>query len=249
MDGIRKLAVFTSAGNRHNVAQWIESHESRTWDIIVAYYGEDREKFAKIQAISDVCYPAKGSKFQNLKLLYQKQPGLMSQYDFIFVCDDDLVFDNGGIDRAFEISQQFDLWVSQPAFSRAGKISHPITARVEGCDLRLVNFVEVTCPLFRADKLRKFLDVYDGELAGLGVDWWYCSILMKEKNYRFAILDSVTVINPHDATKSEGGREIDRLQSTEDRVKHWYRSMKEFHYGPHPQQTYASISLNRQKTE
>ena len=68
--------------------------------------------------------------------------------------------------------------------------------------------------IFRRDKLAQFLAIYDGSLmTGWGIDYWYMNFFNANEFGRFAIIDKVPVINPHDEEK--GGREIDRLQPLE----------------------------------
>jgi hypothetical protein len=93
--------------------------------------------------------------------------------------------------------------------------------------LRYTNFIEMACPLFRRDKLDPFMAVYDPELVGYGVDWWFLHTLGAGLPNRVAVVDEVTCINPYDRTKG-GVREIDTLQSHEKRKEVWER-MKALH--------------------
>jgi hypothetical protein len=115
-----------------------------------------------------------------------------------------------------------DLWALQPAFRLAGKISWDITRVRPTAKLRYTNYVEMACPLFRRDKLDEFMKVYDPELVGYGTDWWFLHVLGPDAKNRVAVVDEVTCINPYDSTKG-GAREIDRLQSHEERKKVWAR--------------------------
>ena len=67
---------------------------------------------------------------------------------------------------------------SQPAFSGLGKISHDFSRQQTPDGIRIVNVVEVTCPLFQRAKLAAFMDVYDGSLVGWGIDFWYSNFSM-----------------------------------------------------------------------
>ena len=65
---------------------------------------------------------------------------------------------------ATQVRARNDLDVLQPAFERCGKVSHALTAAQPGPKLRLTNFVEMTCPLFRTAALAPFLDGFDPDL-------------------------------------------------------------------------------------
>jgi hypothetical protein len=217
-----RFAIFTAAGDRHQIPLWLTGDEAREFALITAYYGASEEMFRKIRAQSDIALRATGGKFQILKALFIRQPGLLQHFDFILVADDDLIWSTAAINRAFRLADKFDLWLCQPAFDPAGRISYPITAQFVGPQtLRYVNFVENTCPLFRADKLFAFLNVFDGSMSGYGSDFWFCAALGGGLNLKFAILDGVTVINPHESTKPGGEREIDQLRPLEARIEEW----------------------------
>lgn len=207
--------VFTSAGDRANVRQWLKGR--RDFDLFVVYYG-NRPESLRDQA--DHFVSRRGSKFQNLHHCYLAHADILSRYDSILVMDDDILIDSARINRLFEIRRELDLWVLQPAFRLIGKISWDITRVRPSSKLRYTNFVEMSCPLFRKDKLDAFMAVYDPDLVGYGTDWWFLHAMGAELEGRVAIVDGVTCVNPHDRTKG-GMREIDRLQPEQRRRAVW----------------------------
>lgn len=209
--------VFTSAGDRSNVRAWLRGRKD--FDLWVIYYGDRHEG---LREGANLYGEHKGSKFQNLHYCYQQQPDLFRRYDAVLVMDDDVVIKAGGITRLFEIRRDFDLWVLQPAFRLGGKISWDITRVQPATKLRYTNFVEMTCPLFRRDKLDEFMAVYDPELVGHGIDWWFLQTIGGCEQKRVAVVDEVTCVNPFDFTKG-GVREIDRLQPKLEREQTWQR--------------------------
>jgi hypothetical protein len=209
--------VFTSAGDRSNLRGWL--HGRRDFDLWVVYYGARPGTF---QELATYHVNRRGAKFQNLHYCYQRWPEVLARYDAIMVMDDDIVIDATGLTRLFEIRRELDLWALQPAFRLAGKVSWDITAVHATAKLRYTNFIENACPLFRRDKLDAFMAVYDPELVGYGVDWWFLHTLGTELDNRVAVVDEVTCINPYDRSKG-GVREIDTLQSHETRKEVWER--------------------------
>ncbi len=200
----------------------------KQWDLVTAFYGDDQASFEELRQISTASFKVKGSKFQNLKHLFVSQPSIFEAYDFILVSDDDIHFTKEKINKLFEIAAAYDFWVCQPSFDSAGRISFPLTAR-SGMNLRITNFVEMTCPLFRKDKLVEFLNVYDGQLVGWGMDWWYCNYLNAIDNKKFAVIDKIAVINPHNHQRKGKAREIEKLQSNKDRESAWKQTAKDLH--------------------
>lgn len=213
-----KNLVFTSAGDHSNLRRWLRGQ--RDFDLWVAYYGDRPGTF---QEESELYISRQGSKFQNLHYCYSKWRDVLERYDAIMVMDDDIVINATGLTRLFAIRRELDLWALQPAFRLAGKISWNITRVQPTARLRYTNFIEMTCPLFRRDKLDEFMAVYDPELIGYGEDWWFLHNLGVDRaGNHVAVVDEITCINPHDRAKG-GRREIDRLHSHEERKAVWER--------------------------
>ncbi|WP_342152846.1 glycosyltransferase [Methylorubrum sp. SB2] len=216
-----RWCIFTSAGDHSHVSNW-QIGTSVPTDLIIAFYGDSDDEFEKLKQVSRACIRIKGSKFQNLKWLADKRPDLFENYSYIWACDDDIIMSSDQIVRTFEISERLDLWAAQPSFNKNGKAPHLIThSQYPTCDVRLTTFIEVTCPLFRADKLRDFLYIYDGSLIGWGIDWWFCHYLGSETNWRLGIFDCIEVTNPLPDQRRGGVREILRMATNEEREAQW----------------------------
>jgi len=212
-----RYLVFTSAGDNANLYYWLKGY--RNFDLWVSYYGEEKNRY---KDFSDFFIAKKGGKFPALHYVYQHWKNILNHYQAILVMDDDIIIDGSAISRLFEIRDQYDLWLLQPAFDPRGKINHRITRVNPFTFMRYTNFVEVTCPLFRKDKLDVFMKGYDPVLVGFGVDWWYMDSLTPESIGKVAIVDEISCINPKDCTKG-GQREIDRLQDKPTRIENWKR--------------------------
>jgi hypothetical protein len=217
----RRYCIFVSAGDRHAIDSWLGERPARSWDLIVAYYGESDSEFARLAAIATRACRTKGGKFQNLQRVLSLAPEILDRYDYVWVCDDDMGIRPDQIEAMFRIAEQFEFWVCQPALSPLGRVSHQLTLARRTAPIRVVNFVEENFPLFRRDKLLKFMAEFDGSLTGYGIDWWFCNVLGSAETARFAIIDTVQVTNPHHRHKPGGDREIDRLQPTPERKGGW----------------------------
>lgn len=191
-----RFLVYTCAGERSGVARWLQG--PRNFDLWVNDYGHQGDRH---RALADHHTARAGKKFPNLAHFARAHPGFLAQYEAVFVADDDLVIDAAGISRLFEIREEHDLWLLQPAFLSSGRISHPITRAQPGRVLRWTNFVECVCPLFRRDKLEGFLEVYDPVVVGWGVDWWYLDHLGPDLRGKVAVVDAVPCENPHHEKK------------------------------------------------
>lgn len=207
--------VFTSAGDRASLDRWLVGR--RNFDLFVCYYGDETDRY---RDVADRWWARKGSRFVNFHHLWRSEPGLLAPYDAVMVLDDDILIDGDSLSRLFDLREQHHLTVLQPSFSESSKLSHPITARREGYAMRFTEFVEMNCPLFRRTSLESFLAEYDPEVIGYGIDYWYMNVLYREPDFRCAIVDDVPCVNPHEQTKG-GVREIDRLQSEDERRTRW----------------------------
>jgi len=251
----RRWCIFTSAGDHNAIRLWLKGNTQPQWDLVIAYYGDDSEEFSELAKVSSYAFRTKGGKFQILKKLVTEKPEFFDQYSHVWVCDDDIKMSAAQIDEAFAIAEFYEFWVAQPAFSPRSKISHLINEYAGShCDYRLVNFVEENTPIFFREKLIQFLDVYDGSLTGHGNDWWYLNFFKANelghlRNFRktnelgrFAIIDRIQVINPHDVEK--GQREIDRLQPLAERYARWVEVMIKNGLVVFPQMIFASCKIS-----
>jgi len=156
--------------------------------------------------------------------------------------DDDIIISPKSLSALFRLMTENDLWVLQPAFSRFGKITHSITQRRPHSRLRYTNFIEVTCPIFKTDKLLSFLSAYRPELSLVyGVDWWYLHHLGNDERRRYAISDKYYYINPRDRFKPGGDREIDGLYNQAQRLSMWEDIKREIGIDSFPQQEFSVI--------
>jgi hypothetical protein len=210
--------VYTSAGDRSEIERWLSPGATRPFDTWISYYGAIPGRY---RGLGEYYQQRSGGKFPNLANDYRCHPEIFRRYDAVFVPDDDIRISARSIAGLFDLRTQYDLWLLQPAFSPRGQISHPITRMRAEAKIRFTNFIEVTCPLFRGDKLELFLSHYDPSLVGWGVDWWFCELIGGGSACKIAIADQIPCVNPLTRRKGGGPREIDRLQPVEERMRAW----------------------------
>ena len=210
--------VFTSAGdNTKFYKHWLG--RNRNFNLMVVYYGNEKNKFKNK---CDYYYERKGSKFQNLKYVYDRYKFIFQQYENFFILDDDIIISTKEINKLFEIIKKYDLWILGPSFKYPSKVSHIITKKLENNFLRYTNFVEVNVPLFSKYAFHKYMNYYNSILVGYGVDYHYIWILGLDKKNKYAICDSISCINPITEVRS-----INLLQDFDTRVYTWYKFMKD----------------------
>lgn len=224
----KKNLVFTSAGDNTKFDKlWCQ--EGRNYDIWVVYYGKNEEKYQKYSKKVDYIEKHKGSKFQNFYHIYNTKYEELQQYERFFILDDDIIFETPDINKMFEISEKYNLDICGPTFKTNGssKISHEITKQQPNNILRYTNFIEVNVPLFSRNALNKFMKYYDPILIGWGIDYLYIWALGKDRKRAYALVDSISCINPHDNNKN-GKRELTILKGVNERAEKWNQIKKKY---------------------
>jgi hypothetical protein len=222
----RRYLLFSSVGDSYNKAIESWSHSpfktERLFDIVFAYYGDDPARFAWLSSYCDHIYWGKGSKFQNFIRLYHHLH--FARYSYIWVPDDDIALSLDQVASLFQLTEQYDLAVSQPSLSRYGVISYPIQIpQLKNCLLRYTNFVEVTCPVLshRASALLvSIVEPYSDRLTCHGLDIIMSHYIHGPSN-RFAIIDAVTTRNPYPLEKKGGYRECLRMADVYSLRRNW----------------------------
>jgi hypothetical protein len=210
---IKHWCLFVSAGdNTEFYKMW--TGKEKMYDMWVCYYGSRTDE--PYRPYADIYVERKGSKFQNFYYYWTTDERLRG-YKYYFIVDDDIIIYVPAINNLFRIMSQLpNIKILQPAFSKKGKISHPLTAVQPRVFMRYVNFVENTAMMMPVSAVTRCMEVYDSSLAGFGIDWLFIWHLGKDAKDSYAIVDGIPCINPH---RSE--REIDKLQKHSERVKMW----------------------------
>jgi hypothetical protein len=202
-----KNLVFSSVGDNTNF-DTLYIGPNMEYDIYVIYYGTDTEKYNQYKSKVDWIEQRKGSKFQNFYYLYTTYPELISNYEYFFIVDDDIIINVNKINSLFTLARKYNLSICGPSFVSPSKISHQITKYIPGRLLTYTNFVEVNVPLFSRIALDLFIELFDPNLVGWGIDYFYiwCNGLNNTNTY--AIIHSITCINPDDNNKPLKRREL-----------------------------------------
>lgn len=67
----------------------------------------------------------------------------LDDYEYVIVCDDDVVVRRGWLDFFLELQARHDIALAQPARTRNSWVDHPITRQVPGSECRFTRFVEI----------------------------------------------------------------------------------------------------------
>ncbi len=220
--------VFTSTGdNTRFYNHWLG--ENRNYDVWCVYYGNNDNTFNMYGKLVDKIWKRKGSKFQNFHYIYTNYRELLDKYDRFFIVDDDIIISTNDINKLFNISIKYDLWVCQPSFSEDSKLAEgSFNKTISGNYLRYVNFIEVNTPVFSKDSLHKFMRYYDPILIGWGIDLLYMWVLGLYKEDKYAIIDIIQCINPHDDYKDNTVREHNNINNYDEEENYWIEIQKKY---------------------
>ena len=180
--------VVVRAGDDSLHESWLGG-ASRSFDLIVSYYGNDAHRFRNPDAIR---IDQKGGKFDGLHGLFTSRSDLLQTYDYIWIADDDIVTSSETIDRLFHTMRQHDLLIAQPALSTDSYFYFPLTLEFPAFELRYSNVVEAMVPCFRSDYLRQIVPLFAGLRYGWGLDYIWTR-LMSDPIGRAAVIDGCVV--------------------------------------------------------
>mmetsp|Transcript_30303 Transcript_30303/g.56225 ORF Transcript_30303/g.56225 Transcript_30303/m.56225 type:complete len:297 (-) Transcript_30303:87-977(-) len=201
------FCIFTSAGDHHNIRQWLPAAQTQPYRINVVSYG-DRP--------FDVQHPAlrhwkhKGYKFPNLKWWFDGAEGTRGRgaddCEYIAVWDDDTVATETEILALFTKARDGSIDIIQPTGGNTPAYTSLAPSGKGG--LREVEFIEVGTPVFKASFLGSFLAEYDPrEVLDYGVDIWFSHKCAREEGCRMIVDDDVHTENP--PVRSNGLREVE----------------------------------------
>ena len=181
-----KTAIISPIGKNSLHQSWLENSSSDFLAICYESVDDELLKDAKIVVHQ------KGHKYSLIKKLLDDNPGIVDQYDYFMLLDDDIATSSKKIEEIFQIHSDNKLLLSQPALTRDSYFSHRITRRYwrKKVRFRYTNFVEMMCPIFSKESLKKCIHTFDSNKSGWGLDYIWPEILNFEG---IAIIDEVCV--------------------------------------------------------
>ncbi|HUF72635.1 MAG TPA: hypothetical protein VMR74_07035 [Gammaproteobacteria bacterium] len=96
---------------------------------------------------------------------------VLGRYQGIMFLDDDLEMTCSELSRFLTFCRQSDLQLAQPSLSHDSYYSHGHLLNVRGARIRRVHFVEVMCPYFSAEALKKACFTFDLSYSTWGLDY------------------------------------------------------------------------------
>ena len=201
----RANLVIVRAGNKSLHPEWLAGPESRNWELVVNYFGDDPDIYRNEDARR---IDSKGPKWPPLQALLKENPEFVHDYDYIWFPDDDLAMTKADINRFFDICRENELELAQPSLTARSPVTHPLVLRNSWSRIRYTNFVEVMAPCFSAACLRKLVDTFDSTESGWGIDWLWPRLAPNPRS-GIAIVDEVAIRH----TRPLGGPNYDAMRA------------------------------------
>jgi hypothetical protein len=117
----------------------------------------------------------------------------LTQYDFVIICDDDIVLPEGFLEKYLELVVKYDLALAQPARTHNSYIDWHFVEQLSGLKARRTRYVEIG-PLFsvRKDIYSVIFPFDESVYMGWGYDFvWPC--IIEKLSLRMGIIDATPV--------------------------------------------------------
>jgi hypothetical protein len=181
-----KNLIISPTGKESYVKEWVKGNVD--FDLVLLCYDNDENICKDFIKYTPLVYMGKGEKYQLIKSFIVDNIDFISNYDYVWLPDDDVNISTDDINKLFKTAKNFDLWLCQPSMN--GYVSHEITKPVKNSVLRYTNFVEVLAPLFNIDVLLKLYETFDLNYSSWGYDYLWPFLLSYPED-KIAIIDNI----------------------------------------------------------
>lgn len=202
-----RYLLISRTGSQSLHAHWLAHAADRRFDVLLSAYSK---------SVMDPGLPGvtveyrPETKVAGYAAVFAAHADLIARYDYVALFDDDLLIDSAEIMRMFEIASSQNLKIAQPALTHDSHFTFGALLRDQAFRLRYVNYIEMMCPIFRADVFQAIKPLFSlGYESGIDLIW--CNLVC-ETPFDFAVIDDVCVkhTRPVGTSKSANGFTGDR---------------------------------------
>ncbi|WP_240464803.1 DUF707 domain-containing protein [Paraferrimonas sp. SM1919] len=190
----KAFLIIARVGDSSLHGQWLQG-ANPLFDLYLSYYGDTQQRY---QQDCQFYEQQKGGKWPILAEIIERDWDVISQYDAVWLPDDDLMADAATINRMFSLFYGLGLQLGQPALTMNSYYSHPSLLQRPQSLVRMTNFVEVMAPVFSASALAQLKHTFSQSKSGWGLDNLWPHLL---NNQGIGILDATAVVH----TRPVGG--------------------------------------------
>jgi hypothetical protein len=165
----RYLALFR-AGPDSLHPKVVSGWEDQNFHYAVSWFGGEPPSEEFVAGAQFVDLAPQPSKTLGLEHTLATHWPVISEYDFVWFPDDDLMMQPADLSEFFEACSTLQLDLAQPAVRQDSYVTHAVTAVHEGFQVRFTNFVEVMAPAFSRRLLAQVRPTLHGALTAWGLD-------------------------------------------------------------------------------
>lgn len=195
-------ALLISRIGPHSLhGHWLQGFSGpRPFDVLLSSYDPDVAA-PESDGIRFECRP--GTKVAGYGALLRAHRELLRGYDYIALFDDDLLISGPELARLFDIVRRYAPKIAQPALNPDSYFTYAALLRHPGFLVRFMTYIEMMCPVFRADVLDRVIPLFElGYESGIDIIW---SNLLWEAPQDLMVVDAVPVLH----SQRVGGRKAD----------------------------------------
>ena len=207
----KKYLLIVRSGPNSLHTEWEdETTYRKNFDLLSLDYFKRESPNRKNANSSDFSEHIPGPKVHGLFHWLNNNPAAFETYKYIGFFDDDIRTNHQNISRLFSYIELLDLQIAQPALTPESNYSLVITRQHESFLHRWSNWIEIMCPIFRSDVLKKCLNTFLLNIYGGGAleNLWprYCDPVVGS----IAIIDKIPVIHTRPVGSAGSGSPSDR---------------------------------------
>lgn len=195
-----RFLIVTRMGRRSLHPHWIDGAARGLFDVLLSCFDATAMP-APGPGIQVELRP--GKKIEGYAGILRDHAALLAGYDYVCLLDEDLLGDAECLFGCFALAAAHDLKIAQPALAWGSHFSFAGLLQQPNFTLRHVNFIEMMCPIFRSDVLRRLVPLFSLGLES-GIDLIWCNAVFAGPR-DFAVIDA----HPLRHTEPVGGRAAD----------------------------------------
>ena len=184
----RRRLVWVQAGPRFDASSWFRPDQPRNWDLMFNWYTLDGLDLR----FGEIHLRQSGTKATAIHHVLQNAPTLLSEYDQVIFLDDDLEINHVDIDHLFDIAQQENLALFQPALLPGSHGVWPDLFRKNETGVRRTTGIEIMMPGFSRKALFDCSSKFSKSVSGFGLDF-EISVYLRSLGMKCGVIDAVGV--------------------------------------------------------
>jgi len=207
----KKYLLIVRSGPNSLHPEWKDNtSDTKNFDLLALNHFAEENSKKKDSDTSDFTEHIPGPKVYGLFHWLNNNPNAIESYKYIGFFDDDILTKEKDISRLFNYIDLLDLQIAQPALTPESNYSLMITRQHKSFMHRWSNWVEIMCPIFRSDILKRCLETFPLNLHGGGAleNLWprYCNPVIGS----MAIIDKIPVTHTRPVGSAGSGSPNDK---------------------------------------